>query len=214
MTNNNNEYPKSFKLSKAGDFAIVRLLHSSVSTIEIIKTHWLQKGDTWKHFKCVGDNCPACAIGNSARERAYIRLFDYGSGEVEVWDRTNNKKFFDSLSELEKDWGKLDDIVVKITRESDEFPTYAVVLQPSKNYAKPDNVAIDEKIAYRMAASRSAEDIQTFINTGIMPPKKSQSNNSNTYTSNNNNNKVEPIIKTESKPFEIVVDEDDGDLPF
>ena len=207
----NKEFPKAFKLNKAGDFAIVRILHSGVDTIETLKTHWLQKGDTWKHFKCLGENCPACAADNQARERAYIRLYNYGTGEIEVWDRTTNQKFFDSLKALESDWGVLDDIVVKITRDSDEFPTYSVVLQPSKNYPKPEGVAINEKIAYRMVASRSAEDIQTFINTGNMPPKKPYQ----PQTNNQPQKPAEPAKSTApSSSFELTVDEDDGDLPF
>ena len=205
----NKEFPKGFKLSKSGDSAIVRILHSSVNTIETLKTHWLQKGDTWKHFRCLGDGCPACEIGNQSKERAYIRLFNYNTNQVEVWDRTTNKKFFDTLAELEKDWGVLDDIVVKITRESDEFPTYSVVLQPSKNYVKPENIAIDEKIAYRMASNRSAEDIKTFINTGSMPPKST--NNKQTQSTESG----QPTPKVTTTPtLEFVVDEDDGDLPF
>lgn len=207
----NKDFPKTFKLNKAGQFAIVRLLHSSVDTIETVKTHWVQMGDTWKHFKCVGNGCPACAAGYKVGERAYIRLYNYGTGEVEIWDRTTNQKFFDSLKALESDWGVLDEIVVKITRDSDEFPTYSVILQPSKNYPKPEGVSVDEKIAYRMVASRSAEDIKTFMDTGNMPPKKP-------YQPQTNNQPQKPVETSKPAPqsssFELAVDEDDGDLPF
>ena len=207
----NKDFPKMFKLSKAGDFAIVRILHSGINTIETLKTHWVQKGDTWKHFKCLGENCPACAADNQIKERAYIRLYNYGSGEVEIWDRTNNQKFFESLKDLENDWGALDDIVVKITKDSDEFPTYSVILQPSKNYPKPENITINEKIAYRMVASRSAEDIKTFMDTGNMPPKKPYQ----PQTNNQPQKSVEVEKPTvQSSSFELAVDEDDGDLPF
>ena len=177
----NNDFPKTFKLTKAGDSATVRFLHTSVNTIEKVFTHWVQKGDTWKHFKCVGENCPACLSGNQAKERAYIRLFNYDTNEIEIWDRTANNKFLNSLVDVEKEWGGLNATAIKVTRESDDFPTYALSPCPPNKYTIP-NVEVDEKIAYRMVGNRSAEDIKTFLTTGIMPPKPQKSDGGQSTT--------------------------------
>lgn len=188
MENVNNNYPQTFKLSKAGDSAIVRFCHSTPETIEKQTCHWLQKGETLKHVKCLGENCPACAAKIKRDERAYIRLYDYSDNTYKVWDRTNNKKFFDSVKELFNTWETLCDIVVKITRDSDEFPTYTLMPIPSKNYPTPADFdkEKDQKIAYRLVANRSAEDVQKFLDTGVMPPKpqKSQENNEKSQGSN------------------------------
>ena len=219
----NTDFPKAFKLAKAGDSANVRFLHSSKDTIEVVKTHWVQKGDTWKHFKCLGENCPACEYGNAARERAYIRLFNYDTNEVEVWDRTNNKKFMDSLAQISDDWGGLNATAMKIFRESDEFPTYTVTSLPPNKYP-PTSVAIDEKIAYRMVGSRSAEDIKEFLATGVMPQKKqrTETNQADTKPKDNTSGLKQSgdTITVNNKPSfgapiePSFADIDDEDLPF
>lgn len=221
----NNDFPKTFKLAKAGDTATVRFLHTSVNTIEKVFTHWVQKGETWKHFKCIGENCPACLSGNQAKERAYIRLFNYDTNEIEVWDRTANNKFLNSLLDVEQEWGALNATAIKITRDSDDFPTYTLSPCPPNKYTIP-NAEVDEKIAYRMVGSRSAEDIKTFLTTGIMPPKPQKTDNSQSAvakpasTTNTVKEGIQPNTFNPLSPSEVKYtppaanNTDDEDLPF
>ena len=222
----NNDFPKTFKLAKSGDSATVRFLHTSVSTIETVFTHWVQKGETWKHFRCLGENCPACLAGNQAKERAYIRLFNYDTNEVEIWDRTANNKFLNSLVDVEKEWGGLNATAIKVTRESDDFPTYALSPCPPNKYTIP-NVEVDEKIAYRMVGNRSAEDITTFLTTGVMPPKPQKNEQSHNAPTAKTTATAEVIkggiqpntfnpLNTSSMQYTPVAGNtiDDEDLPF
>ena len=216
----NNDFPKAFKLAKAGDSAAVRFLHTSTKTIETALTHWVQKGDTWKHFRCVGENCPACKAGNQVRDRMYIRVFNYSTNEVEVWDRTNNIKFFDMLSDVEKEWGGLNATAIKVTRDSDEFPTYSLSPLPPNKYPQAD-ATVDEKIAYRMASRRSAEDIQTFLDTGVMPPKQPRTEtNAKSTAEKKFNENIVSFDKSGNQttkptaPTSVSNDIDDEDLPF
>jgi len=214
----NTDFPVAFKLKSEGSTAVVRFCHSSKDTIEKLDCHWIQKGETWRHVKCLGENCPACANGFKKDSRAYIRLYDYTDNTYKVWDRTCNSKFFDAITDIEGDWGPLNTLVLKITRDSNDFPTYSVNVVPSKNYPAPANFdnEVDQKIAYRMVSSRSAEDVLTFINTGTMPPKQQRTNanesNKNTNTNTQNNNSVAKAQSTSSTA--VADDYDDDDLPF
>ena len=225
---NNNDFPASFKLKKAGDSAVVRLCYSSVEKFETMATHWLQYGDTWKHVKCLGDNqaCNACKAGVRRDENLYLYLYDYTDNTYKVWQRTPNRKFIDSIHEIEKTWGNLNTLAIKITRDSDEFPTYTVAVQPPQNYPIPKDFPIDKNIAYRFASNRSSDDIQAFLTTGVMPPKppKNDSGTTSSQTTTNatpatnaptaQNNAVVSDSKPNDEKKNAWYLSDDEELPF
>ena len=160
-----------FNLRNAGDQAVVRLLHKKCDSIEIAATHWVDVGGKRKCVKCVGEGCPLCARKIDLNERIYLHLWDYTDNKEKVWVRTGT--IMPQLENIEKDWGDLSEVVVRIMRETDNFPTYQVTPLPPKNYGEVDKSLVDKKIAYRCFLTRSAEEIESFLTTGVMPEHKS-----------------------------------------
>lgn len=159
----------NFKLLKDKDTAVIRLLHSSTDTIEKVSTHWIDVGGKKSCFKCNGDGCPLCARNVSKNDNIYIRLIDYTDNTVKVWNRTD--KIISRLKDIEAAFGKLSNVVLKITRDGDQFPTYTIIPVNASQYPAPDPNSIDVKISYRFFRSRSNEDINTFLTTGVLPEK-------------------------------------------
>lgn len=208
-----------FNLLKNGDSAIVRILNTDVSKIEVKNVHPIFINGKKKKIACLGeDKCPLCKTGqNTPNARLYVHLFDYTDNKEKVWDRTPNENFLNSLREVVDSWGDLYNCVLKITRNGDDFPKYSVtVLNPNK-YPIPDSVSkssIDETVAYRFSTYRSEDELNEFIRTGVLPDhvkkqtewvpkdewirrKKEEENNKN--GSSNNTNNVKDEYKEEVK---------------
>ena len=174
----NNRDIDFFNLKQSGDSAIIRLLHTSPSTIEHVMIHTVTTADGKKRsVRCCGDNCPLCRTAPS--ERIYVHLIDYTDGKEKVWNRTPT--ILKQLDELCQNWGDLSKLIIKITRNGNEFPKYDIMLMPPQNLGVVPPDIIDEKIAYRFYLYRTEEEIRQFLQTGVMPPHVKQSNNANTY---------------------------------
>lgn len=159
-----------FNLPMKDSQANVRLLHTSVSTIEHQNIHLLQVGDKKKSVKCVGQNCPMCANGIQVNDRIYIHLWDYTDNKEKVWSRTD--KILTQLQEIENAWGDLSEIILNIRREADQFPTYAVNVIPAKNFTSVPKELVDQKISFRCYMTRSEDELNEFFRTGVMPEHK------------------------------------------
>lgn len=170
---NNQFVPDSlgfFNLFADGDTATVRLLHKSVSTVEHAMVHNVLVNGKKNVVKCIGDGCPICVI-NQSFERVYIKLFDYTDNKVKVWVRTN--RILSQFQEIENNWGDLSQQVLKITRIGNDFPRYDIQMLNPANFANP-NLEVDKSVAYRFYKTRSAEELNEFLRTGIMPAYKKQ----------------------------------------
>ena len=159
-----------FNLPIKDSQANVRLLHTSVSTIEHQPIHILQVGDKKKSVKCVGQNCPMCANNIQLNDRIYIHLWDYTDNKEKVWSRTD--KILTQLQEIENAWGDLSNVVLNIRRESDQFPTYAVNVLPPTAFPAAPKELVDQKVSFRCYMTRSAEELNEFFRTGVMPEHK------------------------------------------
>jgi hypothetical protein len=169
-----------FNLRHDGESAIVRILNTDVNEIEVKGIHYIDLQGKKKAVACLGEgNCPLCDV-NQPVQRLCVHLWDYTDNKEKIWSRTPNQNFLNSLSDVVDSWGDLCDSVVKITRNGDNFPKYTItVLNPNK-YPFPDSLtkdSINEKVAYRLATYRSAEELEEFVRTGFLPDHvKKQSN--------------------------------------
>lgn len=161
-----------FNLNNDGDTAIIRILHSSVSTIESAQLHKITIGDKKKSVKCVGEGCPCCAKNNAPFDRIFIHLFDYSDGQEKLWSRT--PVILKQLDELEKAWGDLSKIVLKITRSGKEFPKYELMVLPGNSYGPAPENSVDVKLGYRCYMHRTADELNKFYETGVMPPHETK----------------------------------------
>lgn len=157
---------------RGGESAIVRILSTTVDKIERIGIHTIELGDgTKKKVRCLESNCPLCN-DNQASERLALHLWDYTDGKEKVWNRTTNEKFVNLLKDVEENWGNLSECVVKITRESDDFPQYSVTVQNPSKYPMPNEITkedIDKNVGYRCCTYRSADELVEFLKTGYLP---------------------------------------------
>ena len=163
---------KFFNLVRDGDSAVVRILNTDVSKMEIKDIHFVDVGGKKKTLACLGkDNCPLCD-NSTPVTRLFVHLWDYTDNEEKVWSRTPNENFLNSLRDVVDSWGNLCDCVIKITRNGDNFPKYSItVLNPNK-YPMPDKqfeIAIDGNVAYRCSTYRSSEELAEFVRTGYLP---------------------------------------------
>lgn len=162
-----------FNLNKDGDSAVVRLLHTSVKTIERTFVHTVNIDGKKRTVKCCGDGCPLCGVSKSSPfDRIFIHLIDYSDGAEKVWSRT--PVILNQLSELEASWGDLSALVLKITRVGNEFPKYTLMMMPPQNFPPVDKSIVDKNIAYRFYMHRSIEELNRFLSTGVMPPHESK----------------------------------------
>ena len=191
-----------FNLMHDGDQANVKILHSKTDTIEVVDVHWVNVDGKKKMIKCTGDNCPLCATNACAKDtRMFLHLYDYTDNKEKVWSRTTT--ILPQLKEIEQSWGNLSDCVLSMKRVGDNFPKYNINVANPNNFARVDiSSMIDKNVAYRFYMTRNNDEINQFINTGVMPQHKSNfipkeewkkqhgysSNNSNNNTNTANNN--------------------------
>lgn len=150
--------------------AIVRILHTSTKTIEVVDVHSIMVDDKHKFVKCLGENCPLCKEKIAVTPKAYVHIWDFKDNAEKVWVRPVS--VIKSIETLETAYGDLSKFVVTIVRDDSKgkYPTYSILSRiDSPNYASQPAEMIDNKVAYRFHLTRSAEEIEQYMNTGIMP---------------------------------------------
>lgn len=168
--NNNIEF---FNLNHDGDSAVVRILNTTVDEIEVKGIHFIDLQGKKKAVACLGEgNCPLCDVSQPV-SRLCVHLWDYTDNKEKIWNRTPNQNFLNSLNEVVDSWGDLCDSVLKITREGDNFPKYSITVLNPKKYPFPEDAItkdnINEKVSYRLATYRSAEELEEYVRTGFLP---------------------------------------------
>jgi hypothetical protein len=211
-----------FNLNNEGDNATVRLLHKSVSSIKSAMLHTLDIDGKRKAIKCLGEGCPICSQkGEEPFKRVFIHLYDYTDNTEKVWSRTD--KILPQFDEIEKNWGDLSDCVVNIKRLQKEFPKYDVTTVNPKQFADVNPELIDKDVSYRFYMTRSAEDINQYFATGIMPPKNKQAYTpkeevntppTNKVVANTNQNSINTTNSAVNTPPVCDITMDDDDDPF
>ena len=205
-----------FNLKNAGDSAIVKILHTSIKTIEQKYIHSINIAGKNNKIKCNINDCPLCQDARFKEKYLYIyiHLFDYTDNKEKVWVRSN--KILEDLQTIVNNWGNLCDCVLKITRDTDAYPKYSVQpVNPDKYKAIDVSKYIDQKVAYRFMKTRSNEELQEFINTGDLPEHKKNNDyvKKSEYTDNSfiqNSAESQQQFKNNIQPqFESITDDED-----
>lgn len=180
-----------FKLGK-GESAIIKVLHTTLDTIPLVKVHTVPSrvnGSTYNVVvKCNGDGCPLCA---SYPKMEYIRvltLYDFTDGQTKVF-KTTSRALMSGLDEALKEWGgTLNNLTFKISRETNEFGSYGIAVVPSSKYTmttQPE-VEVDTDTTYRLGLFRSNDEMNEYLKTGSMP-KHQKSGGAGTFVGSNVN---------------------------
>lgn len=166
-----------------GGCAIVRFPYKSVDEFDLRTTHSIKVGNYYKRVNCLGSvaECPLCASNSRVNTRFYAHLLQYTQRpdgtvltESKIWDRTYD--FATTLAEYIKLYGDLSKLVFKVTRRGQRLDTeYNTVLLPSEMYPTsvyPDNFKDFDnfKLTGFFCLSKTASELQTFLNTGSFPP--------------------------------------------
>ena len=190
-----------FNLHEDGQSAIIRLLHTSTKTIETNMVHSVSVAGKWKSIACTGENCPMCSRNVESKERMYVHLYDYTDNTEKVWSRTLT--IMPQLEDIEKCWGNLDKVVLKITRRGTDFPKYETMILPPSQY--PEYPAgVDQKVAYRCYLTRSNDELNEFYATGVLPAhKKKEYVPKEEYFKNKESSQAQQAPPTVKKALEV-----------
>lgn len=186
-----------FALKNDGDEAIVRIMHDSDATFDIVLCHNVKIGERYRKVNCVRDprepvdKCPLCASGASIQQRMFVHMIKYdkaNDGTVIatpiVWDRSA-KEYGKKLYSMIQEYGPLSDYIFKIRRNGaagDMGTTYELMLaNPNiyRNdlYPKLENAFDTYNAVGTIVIDRPAEDIAEFMTTGNFPQRQQSVNN-------------------------------------
>ena len=185
-----------FSLKNDGDEAVVRILHDSVETFDLVNTHDIvlsdgktRKIDCLRSLRDPLDVCPLCNAGYKTIQRFYIHLLQYDkdptTGQITVlpklWERSVS--YATTISNLINEYGPLSDHVFKIRRNGahgDKNTTYTIMFgNPSvykeeyypKEYSSFDNYSV----IGQLILSKTADEINRFLVTGTFDVEETKS---------------------------------------
>jgi hypothetical protein len=178
-----------FSLKNDGDEAVVRIMHDSTDTFDIVSTHAIQLGGKFRRVNCCRspydpvDVCPLCASGNASQQRFYIHLVQYERDEhgkivavPKVWERSVS--YAKTIKDLITTYGPLSNVLLIIKRSgaAGSMDTkYSIMYAPPNvyndtTYPKIDSAVFDNYKALGIAVmDKTPEEIGIFLETGNFP---------------------------------------------
>lgn len=207
-TSKENNYIKFFTLSNDQDEAIVRFPYSSNKQFDLITTHNVRIGNSYKRISCLRgpqdplENCPLCNVGEKVQVRFFCKLVQYVVDETGsvvtkacIWDRPSS--LAKQLNEYINDYGDLSNVVFKVKRsgaKGDLQTTYNIYPINSDVYNSPAYAPNFEAfknfdLSKFFCLSKTAEEMNMFLSTGSFPEKPKQT----TVTQNNQFNQTQEV---------------------
>lgn len=176
-----------FSLKGDGAEAIVRIMCDTMSDIKILTVHPITVGASSfanRQVNCLRDprepldKCPLCAMGEKVKQKCFIKMIQYddmGVGKAVVWDRPAGV-YVPKLKSYMDNYGPLSNIMCKIVRHGsgldttyDIIPNINPQVYNEANFPKNTNAFNNFDVLGRMVMDKTADEINTFINTGSFP---------------------------------------------
>lgn len=191
MQQENSQYNSDvefFTLVNDGDEAIVRFLHDSTASFNIMTVHTVQVGGKWRKVNCIRepqdptDVCPLCASGNNISNRFFIHMLVYKkdeSGNIvpkpAVWERSFS--YATKLKSLLDEYGPLTGELFKIKRngvKGSMDTTYDILYCSPKVYDNAAYPMVENAFGSwtelgTIVMNKDATAMNTFIATGSFP---------------------------------------------
>lgn len=188
-----------FSLKNDGDEAIVRIMHDSTDSFDLVTTHPIQLGSRYRRVNCIRDprdpmdNCPLCKAGSKIEQRFYIHLIQYvkdDSGNVvaqaTIWERSAS--YAVTIKNLIDEYGPLSDCIFKIRRsgEAGSMQTKYSILYGNPQVYRPEFYPKDESLfeGYSVVGTavldKSFDEISEFMVTGEFPDRQTNDSQSST----------------------------------
>lgn len=206
------ELPGFFTLGGDGDEAIVRFMHDSTDSFDIVSTHSITVNGKFRNINCIRDprepldKCPLCARGDRINNRIYIHLIEYvvdpTTNQVvakpRVWDRSLS--YAQTLKNYLDNYGPLSDMICKIIRHGARGSmqtTYEIVpnlnkqIYPDNVYVKPANAFENYTAVGTAVMNKNYQEMTYFVQNGTFPEPVA-----------NNSNSVQPVMPTYNDPID------------
>lgn len=190
--NNNSTLPRFFSLKTDGDEAVVRIMHDTTATFEIMTFHEIQTSNgKFRKVNCIRDprepleNCPLCNSGSKIKQAIFIHMIQYVKNEQGaifaqpvVWERSIS--YAEKLKGYIDNYGPLSDVICKIVRHGaagDRQTTYDIIPNLNKQiytdaqYPKVENAFDNYKALGTIVLDKDYQDLDSFIRTGQFPVK-------------------------------------------
>lgn len=191
MQNENSQFNNDvefFTLVNDGDEAIVRFLHDSTASFNIMTVHTVQVGGKWRKVNCIRqpqeptDVCPLCASGNNISNRFFIHMLVYKKNEQgqmvakpAVWERSFS--YATKLKSLLDEYGPLTNELFKIKRNGAKGSmdtTYDILYCSPKVYDGAQYPLVDNAFGNwtelgTIVMNKDAMAMNTFLATGSFP---------------------------------------------
>ena len=198
MQNENSQFNNDvefFTLVNDGDEAIVRFLHDSTATFNIMTVHTVQVGGKWRKVNCIRepqdptDVCPLCASGNNISNRFFIHMLVYKRDEKgqlvakpAVWERSFS--YATKLKSLLDEYGPLSGELFKIKRNGAKGSmdtTYDILYCSPKVYDGSQYPLVDNPFGGwtelgTIVMNKDGVAMNTYLATGSFPEAPQQSN--------------------------------------
>lgn len=175
-----------FSLQNDGDEAIVRILHDSVDSFDIVSVHDVpvqgrnRKVDCLRTMRDPLDKCPFCSAGHKTFQRFYIHLLRYdkdpSTGDIivspQIWERSAS--YGTTLKNLMDEYGPLSECIFKVRRngaKGDLHTTYSIMfgnpaIYKEEFYPKDVSLFDDYSVVGSVVMSKTADEMNYYIQTG------------------------------------------------
>lgn len=184
-----------FSLKNDGDEAIVRIMHDSTDSFEIVSTHQIEVNGKFRRINCCRspydpiENCPICAIGKNVQSRFFIHLIQYTIGEggmvvcePKVWERPAS--FANTIKNLITNYGPLSNSIFKVKRNGaarSTDTTYDLMYMPPQQYPEAIYKKVTDafdgySVIGTIVMDKRPADIIAFLQTGNFPMPKKEAN--------------------------------------
>ena len=195
-TTGSNSYPNSsqvefFSLKNNGDEAVVRFMHDTTDSFDILSVHTANVDGKYRKISCVRDahdpidNCPLCASGNKLETKFYIHLIQYvkdangnNVAQPKVWERS--MYYANLLASYINEYGPLSDCIFKIKRNGasgDIKTTYDIMFAPPQVYSpelypKHEELFDGFNVLGTIVLDKTADEIRQFMVSGQFPQRE------------------------------------------
>ena len=218
--NSNNTGVGFFSLADDGDEAVVRILHDSTDSFDIVTIHDIQAGDKRRKIDCLRtlrdplDKCPFCNAGMKTSQRFYIHLLEYQKDEngnivvlPRIWERST--QYATTIKNLMDEYGPLSDCVFKIRRngaKGDLHTTYSIMfgnpnVYKEEFYPKDTSAFEDFSVVGSVVSSKTEDEMKYYLVNGSFEDNTDPSAQDNSTNSANTAPWQSPnTVSTVSRP--------------
>lgn len=220
-SNNNNTGIGFFALADDGDEAIVRILHDSTDSFDIVTVHEIQTGDKRRKIDCLRsfreplDKCPFCNSGMKTSQRFFIHILEYQkdseTGNIvvlpRIWERST--QYATTIKNLMDEYGPLSDCVFKIRRngaKGDLHTTYSIMfgnpnVYKEEFYPKDASAFEDYSVVGNIISAKTEEEMKYYLTNGSFADVTETSSQDSPPTSTNTPPWQNPTtVSTVSRP--------------